>query len=106
MERPAAMELAVELEALNREPARARSGSAAPMLSSVPNGPGELVEDEEYQRDDGELGYAVGIDVRRRRCRGVPCTPRPLEWRWLPVPPCSSLALLHREEASVIGLLC
>ena len=83
MECPAAMELAVELEALNREPARARSGSAAPMLSSVPNGPGELVEDEEYQRDDGELGYAVGIDVRRRRRRGVPCTPRPLEWRAL-----------------------
>jgi len=49
----------------------------------VPNGPGELVEDEEYQRDDGELGYAVGIDVRRRRRRGVPCTPRPLEWRAL-----------------------
>jgi hypothetical protein len=31
---------------------------------------------------------------------------RPLEWRWLPVPPCSPLVLLHGEEASLIGLLC
>jgi hypothetical protein len=69
VERPAAMELAVELEP------GARDGKERPLRAhDAERPPGDVVGDEEHQRDHGELGY------------------RQLEWPWLPVPPYSPLA--------------